>query len=70
LAGIPASNGVAGPIMPGFSGAMNDAQVTELVNYLRTSVARKAPWRDADKVVRAARAMQRSAEAERLISGR
>lgn len=70
LAGIPAANGVAGPIMPGFSGAMNDAQVTELIRYLRSRFTQKAPWPDVDKVVRAARAMQQSAEAEKLNSGR
>lgn len=70
LAGIPAPNGVTGPIMPDFSGAMNDAQVTELVRYLRSSFTQKAPWPDVDKIVRAARATLQSAEAEKLNSGR
>jgi mono/diheme cytochrome c family protein len=70
LAGIPAAMGTAGPIMPPFSGMMNDAQLAELVNFLRSSFAQKAPWPDVDKVVRAARAMQRSAEADKLNSGR
>ena len=70
LAGIPAAKGVTGPIMPPFAGMMTDAQVTQLVSFLRSSVAQKAPWPDVDKVVRAARAMQRRAEADKLNSVR
>jgi mono/diheme cytochrome c family protein len=70
LAGIPAAKGIPGPIMPPFSSMMNDAQLAELVNFLRSSLAQKAPWPDVDKVVRAARTMQRSAEADKLNSGR
>lgn len=70
LAGIPATKGTAGPVMPPFSGITNDAQLAELVDYLRSNFAHKAPWPDVDKVVRAARLMQRSAESDKLNSGR
>ena len=56
LYGLPAADGATAPIMPGFAGAMTDAQVVALARYLRTRFARKPPWTDLAKIVREARA--------------
>jgi mono/diheme cytochrome c family protein len=48
LNGLPAADGAKGPIMPGFAGAMNDQQLTELAAYLRGHVTGKPPWPDLD----------------------
>jgi mono/diheme cytochrome c family protein len=44
--------------MPGFAGALTDAQVVALLQYLRTEVARKPPWPQLDEQVRAIAAEQ------------
>ena len=57
--GLPAADGVASPIMPGFSAVMSDRQVAELVRYLRRDVAHKPDWPNVDEVVRNARSARR-----------
>lgn len=70
LAGLPAANGVPGPIMPGFAAAIDDAQLSALVAYLRGHFAQKPPWPDVDQVIGAARAMQRDVKAATPASRR
>ncbi|TSJ62985.1 c-type cytochrome [Starkeya sp. 3C] len=55
LQGVPASDGQAAPIMPGFVSAMNDAALTALVAYLRQTVAGKPGWPDLPAAIAAAR---------------
>ena len=56
LHGLAAPPGAPGAIMPGFAGALDDAQLTALLAYLRGGIAREAPWPDLAAAVRAARA--------------
>ena len=56
LYGLPAADGRTGPLMPGYAGAMSDAQLVELVTHLRARFGGKPPWRDVERVVREARA--------------
>ena len=53
LEGIPPRDGDASRIMPPFAGALTDAQVVALLQYLRTEVARKPAWPRLDEEVRA-----------------
>jgi mono/diheme cytochrome c family protein len=46
LSGIHPQSGQAGPIMPGFEGALTDAQIVALVDYLRARFTRKPQWHD------------------------
>ena len=55
LNGLPAANGTKGPIMPGFAGAMDDAQIATLVEYLRGHFGAKPVWSDVPKAVADAR---------------
>jgi mono/diheme cytochrome c family protein len=55
LYGLPAAEAARGPIMPGFAGAMNDAQVLALARYLRARFSDKGPWTDIAKSVHDAR---------------
>jgi len=56
LYGLPAANGATAPMMPGYAGAMNDAQVAELARYLRARLTGKPAWSGLEGVVREARA--------------
>jgi mono/diheme cytochrome c family protein len=67
LYGLPPSEGETAPLMPGFDGAMSDAQVVELVNWMRARFTRKAPWNDVEAVVRKAR--RHGAEGARYAAG-
>ncbi len=58
LAGVPAVAGERSPIMPGFADSMTDAQVTSLLNYLRTRFSKEQPWTDVEKTVADARRTQ------------
>ena len=51
LEGIPPRDGDASRIMPPFAGALTNAQVVALLQYLRTDVARKPPWPRLDEEV-------------------
>lgn len=54
--GIPASaGGAARPIMPGFGDILDDRQISDLTNYLRTGFAGKKPWDGIAKAVAQAR---------------
>jgi mono/diheme cytochrome c family protein len=59
LDGLPAADGIAGPIMPGFAGVLTNQQFADLVRYLRRDVARKSDWPNLDEVIRNARSTWR-----------
>jgi mono/diheme cytochrome c family protein len=44
LDGIHPSPGERGPIMPGFSGALTDPQITALVSHVRSQFSRQPAW--------------------------
>jgi mono/diheme cytochrome c family protein len=55
--GLPAATGAsAGPIMPGFGAVLDDRQISDLANYLRTRFAGKGHWDGLAKAVAEARA--------------
>lgn len=49
LFGLPAASGRQSAIMPGFAATMNDAQLTDLLAYLRDNFAGKPAWPDVAK---------------------
>ncbi|HXS52329.1 MAG TPA: cytochrome c [Usitatibacter sp.] len=55
LYGLPAAGDGTAPIMPGFAGAMSDAQVVALSSYLRARFTNRPPWPDLESVVAKAR---------------
>ncbi len=55
LYGLPAAGDRTAPIMPGYAGAMGDAQVVALARYLRTHFTSRPPWPDLPAVVARAR---------------
>lgn len=69
LYGLPADGAAHLPIMPGFAGAMNDAQVLALARYLRARFSDRAPWTDIAKSIRDVRGRQKIAATHRLPAG-
>jgi mono/diheme cytochrome c family protein len=61
LQGVPAADGVAGPIMPGFADVISDAQLANLARFLRSRFTEKPAWTDIDAAIRAARATRQLA---------
>jgi mono/diheme cytochrome c family protein len=55
LFGLPASEGEQSPTMPGFAGALTDAQITALVAYLRQRFSDQPQWHDIGKLIRETR---------------
>ncbi len=55
LYGLPATPGEGSPIMPGFHGSLTNAQIVELLRYLRRSFTDKPPWNDLERDVADAR---------------
>jgi mono/diheme cytochrome c family protein len=55
LYGLPAADGQASPVMPGYAGALSDAELVELLGYLRTRFSDRPPWADIAKQVAEAR---------------
>jgi mono/diheme cytochrome c family protein len=55
LYGLPAADAATAPIMPGYAGAMTDAQVVELSRWMRARLTDKPPWEDLERVVAEAR---------------
>lgn len=53
--GLPASGGSARAIMPGFGDVLDDRQISDLANYLRTEVAGKQHWDETAKAIADAR---------------
>lgn len=62
LDGIPAADGAAAPIMPGFGAVMTDRQVADLARYLRSHLAGQPDWSDLDAAIGRARAAQTQAK--------
>jgi mono/diheme cytochrome c family protein len=65
LHGLAPVDGERGVWMPAFAGALDDAQVTELANYLRTRLAGLPAWGDVSGVLHE---VQRTPD-ERAVSG-
>jgi mono/diheme cytochrome c family protein len=55
LEGIAPPEGEPGRTMPGFAQALDDAQVKDLVHYIRERFGRAPPWTDVDDELRKAR---------------
>ena len=55
LYGLPAADAATAPIMPGYAGAMTDAQVAELARWMRARLTDKPPWEGLDRIVAEAR---------------
>lgn len=55
LWGLPPSNGLRSPIMPGFSEAMSDEQLRALVTYVRQRFGDGPAWTNIDQDIRDAR---------------
>jgi len=60
LDGLPASDGVSGPIMPGFGAVLTDRQLADLIRYLRGGISHRAQWPDLDSALRNARLARRA----------
>ncbi len=56
LHGLAAPAGAAGSIMPGYAGALDDADLAALLRFLRADIAHAAPWPDLDATIRTVRA--------------
>jgi nicotinate dehydrogenase subunit B len=52
LHGIQPPEGAIGGIMPGFAGTLTEAQVIDLMAYLRARFSDQPPWADAAEQVR------------------
>jgi mono/diheme cytochrome c family protein len=55
LFGLPAADGEASSVMPGFAGVLSDEQMAGLLDHLRTRFTDKPGWADAARLVRATR---------------
>ena len=55
LHGLPWREGAPAPYMPGFAATLADAQVADLVRYLRAQYSREPAWADVDETVRSVR---------------
>jgi mono/diheme cytochrome c family protein len=55
LYGLPAADGATSPVMPGYAGALTDAELAELMAWLRASFTDQPPWPDLAKAIREAR---------------
>lgn len=60
LHGLGPGQGETSPVMPGYAGALDEDQVVDLVTWLRANLTDEGPWPDFRKLVREARAMDRS----------
>jgi mono/diheme cytochrome c family protein len=69
LFGLPAPEGEAGPIMPGFAGAMTDRQIADLLSYLRKTFSDQPAWTETEAMVRDIRAGHEETDLRSLGSG-
>ena len=61
LLGIPAApHGETTPVMPGYAGALTDAQVESLVRWMRATFTDQPPWPDVGKAIAESRRMTAS----------
>jgi mono/diheme cytochrome c family protein len=58
LSGVRPVEGERSPIMPGFADGMSDAQIADLLNYLRAKFSNQPAWADVIKTVEDARRTQ------------
>jgi mono/diheme cytochrome c family protein len=56
LFGLPGSEGERSAIMPGYAGAITDAQLVALLRFMRARFSDRAEWDGLDETVKAARA--------------
>jgi mono/diheme cytochrome c family protein len=56
--GLMPAEGETSPMMPGFAGALSDAQMEALVHWLRAGLTDQPPWSGVDKLIAEARAMK------------
>ncbi|MFT8246305.1 c-type cytochrome [Roseomonas sp. BN140053] len=68
LHGLPASAGERAPIMPGFSGTLNDEQLAALVSFLRANFSDRPAWDGVDKAVREARDRDRAVSSRPMVA--
>jgi len=52
LHGLHPTSGDAGAVMPGFAGALTDAQVVAVVQYMRARFSDRPRWNDVDETLR------------------
>ena len=64
LYGLPAAGDATAPVMPGFAGALTDAELVELMAWLRARYTDQPPWPDLAQKVREARAAGEEAASE------
>jgi mono/diheme cytochrome c family protein len=57
LHGLPPAEGKTTPMMPGYAGALDDAQVEALVQWLRANLAGKPHWSDVRRLIAESRRM-------------
>ena len=55
LYGLPAADGEASSVMPGFAGVLNDADVASLLGYMRERFSDAPPWENVAELARATR---------------
>ncbi|WP_312798782.1 cytochrome c, partial [Tianweitania sp.] len=55
LYGLPAPEGERGPIMPGFAGVLDDAEMADLLAYIRATYSDKPAWDDIQALVQKVR---------------
>jgi mono/diheme cytochrome c family protein len=55
--GLDPATGGTTPMMPGYAGAMSDAQIATLVSWLRASLTDKPAWSDLPALIRESREM-------------
>jgi mono/diheme cytochrome c family protein len=51
LRGLAPREGESGAAMPGYAGALTQAQLVDVANYVRVRFGQRAPWQDAGAVV-------------------
>jgi len=52
LDGIGPAQDRRGPLMPGFSGALTDGQIAQLIGYVRAQFSTQPAWRDLETTIR------------------
>lgn len=55
MKGLAPPDGMSGPIMPGYAGALTDAQVVSLVQFLRAEFSDQPEWKNIEREVREVR---------------
>jgi mono/diheme cytochrome c family protein len=61
MQGLPAADGVVGPVMPGFADVMDDAEIADLAGFLRGRLTQTPAWSGLEAAIRDARATRKLA---------